>query len=149
MRQIDDVIKELLDNITRNQTYVEKLLTIKKKFPDLKEHVDRWKKVRYCSELANLIVNDCEISYNCGCCSDSPLQVWPYLEIEEIKIYSNPLGIYIGERNYWQGDNPNEGWESDLQACGLSENIIKKVQVYFDNHQPYSSEDKDDVDTDW
>lgn len=101
-------------------------------YPDLKRHVGRWNKVVYCSASVNGLVTDYETRHNCGCCADSPLELWPYLETEHGRVYSNPTGIFIGEQDpFTYGDVSRPGWREDLRKYGLPEALIEKVAGHF------------------
>ena len=69
--------------------------------------------------------------HNCGCCSDSPLGVWPYIETESGKVYSDPAVFMIGEMHWISGDKPYKGWEEQMRKYGISEVVIGKISEYF------------------
>lgn len=102
-----------------------------KLFPDLKRYVGRWEKVAYYSKQANTQVTTYESRHNCGCCADSPLEVWPYLETPVGKVYSDPPSFQVGEKHWISGDKPYPGWRGKLEAAGLPATIVNAVQEYF------------------
>lgn len=108
---------------------VEKLQAL---YPDLKRHVGRWEKVVCCSAAVNGLVDQYETRYNCGCCGDSPMELWPYVETPHGRVYSNPTGIFIGERDpYFGGATSRSGWREQLQGYGLPETLVEKVALLF------------------
>ena len=114
----------------------ERLEKLQQLYPDLKRHVGRWNKVVYCSPSVNSLVTDYETRHNCGCCGDSPLELWPYLETEHGRIYSRPTGIFIGERDpYFGGDISRSGWREDLQKHGFPEGLIERVSYMFEDER--------------
>jgi hypothetical protein len=112
-------------------------------FPNLKRHVDRWRAERFCSIEANKRVTNCTIKHNCGCCPDSPLEVWPYLVFTDgIFIYSDPPSFMVGEKNgYGYGDIPYNNWKKKMREANIPETIIEKVKEYFEKNKPESEED--------
>lgn len=112
-------------------------------FPDLKRIVDRWGNERFCSTQANKIVTNCTIKHNCGCCFDSPLEVWPYLIFGSgsipggIFIYSDPPSFMVGEKNgYGYGDILYNNWKKKMREANIPEIVIEKVSKYFEENKP-------------
>ena len=124
-------IKQYIERLTReaDQKMVEaaKLADLLVRFPDLRRHVDRWEKVAYCSASVNGRVTDVEFRYNCGCCSDSPLEAWPFVVIDGQRVYSDPPVFRVADRDSG-GDVPYEGWHTQLAAAGLPEAVIAMVR---------------------
>jgi hypothetical protein len=120
-------------------TRVQKLTQL---YPDLKRHVGRWNKVVYCSPSVNGIVTDYETRHNCGCCRDSPLELWPYLETPHGRVYSSPTGIFIGEQDpYTYNDISKPGWREDLRKYGLPEKLIERVAMRFKDEYEKAKEE--------
>lgn len=128
---IPGVIETLEEELSEKQKELESLKARYAKYPDLKRHVNRWKTVRYCSASVNDKVTECDIAHNCGCCGDSPLEVWPYLETELGKLYSDPPRFTVGEKHWIAGDAPYAGWKEDFRKAGISEIIISQVSNHF------------------
>lgn len=111
------------------------LLKLLEKFPDLKKRSSRWGKIRYSTKAVNAIVTDCDISHNCGCCPDSPIEVWPYVIIEGVKIYSAPERFMPGEGNAWgYGERSYDNWQEGFKKEGIAEVVTEKVQQFFDEN---------------
>jgi hypothetical protein len=101
-------------------------------FPDLEKHVGRRDKVAYASKLANPVATEYDMRHNCGCCRDSPLEIWPYTKTEFGNVYSNPPKFYVGERNTMgYGDIPKAGWALEMRNAGIPEPLIEKVKDHF------------------
>lgn len=115
---------EKLAKAERTQKLIEK-------FPDIKRYVGRWDKEAYYSKTANAQVTRFDLRHNCGCCSDSPLEVWPYTETELGKVYSDPPEFRIGERHWMSGDKPYPGWKDKLKEAGIPEDIIGVISMHF------------------
>lgn len=135
-------LKDKLESELSSINYTLKLL---EEFPDLHEHFNRWKQRRLSSKYANNKVTDVEIRHNCGCCDDSPLEVWPYLNIGNIRVYSDPTVFSVGHKCYWKGDTPNPNWQKQLIDNNIPLSIIDKIQIYFENNDP-NYEEKNDLD---
>jgi hypothetical protein len=137
---VDSIRKEIQEK-TDELNRIERLIDL---YPDLQIHVGRWKKVVFCSKQVNAKVVQYESRHNCGCCNDSPLEIWPYVETEFGKVYSNPTGFFVGENSYY-GDIPSGGWEKELSDAGISDEIIEKVQAHFDHQRETALETINDA----
>jgi hypothetical protein len=131
MSSIQDELSKLNKEASDKVSEVERLVRLSALFPDLQKHVGRWGKVAYYSVLVNSKVEKFESRYNCGCCSDSPLEIWPYLETPDGKVYSDPPCFQVGEKHYFGGDRPYPEWREKLQAAGIPDVIIEGVLVHF------------------
>jgi len=69
-------------------------------------------------------------AYNCGCCPDSPLELWPYMITGEDRVYSDPPCILIGEREA-HGARPRPGWVTKLKEANMPEELIQSIKEYF------------------
>lgn len=112
---------------TQEAANLSKLLEL---YPDLKKKVGRWNRIAYYSQSVNSQVDTYYTRHNCGCCSDSPLEVWPYLTTPFGPVYSDPPFFFIGERSDY-GDRPNSNWELDLRSSGIPESLIDKMKSLF------------------
>lgn len=110
---------------------LENLGQLSAAYPDLRTFKGRWEKKVYCAKSANASVTGCDIRHNCGCCHDSPLEVWPYLETEHGKVYSDPPRFMVGEKESYDFDRPYDGWKSDMEETGISAEVVSLVQEYF------------------
>jgi len=105
-------------------------------FPDLKIHKNRWGQERLVSKGANAQATDCQIRHNCGCCSDSPVEVWPYLKMADgTFVFADGIPFVVGEMCYG-GEQAYSGWQEKLRIAGLSESVISKVEAFFDANCP-------------
>jgi len=144
---LKDTINKKVEELKGTMGLYEQTLKLIEKYPDLHEKTDRWNKRRLCSKKVNGVVNKCFIKHSCGCCADSPLEVWPYIIEGNILVFSDPCGILIGEANACgSGEIPNEGWQEDLREESISEEVINQVQKYLDENPPQPYDDEDD---DW
>ena len=103
-------------------------------YPDLRRQVGRWEKTAYYSRTVNQDVTDIDTRCNCGCCPDSPLEVWPYVNTPHGRVYSNPPCFTVGERCAYDEERdyiPYEGWETKLREAGIPEAVIERVQGHF------------------
>lgn len=124
-------IQSLQKSINKSKNEISKLERLAEKYPNIKKYVGRWNKVVYCTELVNSKVNNCEIGHSCGCCRDSPLKIWPYIETSDgDKVYSSPPEFIVGEM-YYSGDIPHRGWKDKLREANISESIVEIVEKYF------------------
>lgn len=131
MSSVQEELSKLNKEASEKVAEAERLVRLSASFPDLRKHVGRWDKVAYYSALVNPKVERFDIRHNCGCCSDSPLEVWPYLETPDGKVYSDPPCFQVGEKYYLGGDRPYPKWREKLQAAGIPDVIIEGVSVHF------------------
>jgi hypothetical protein len=101
-------------------------------FPDLKKYVGRWNKVAYYSKSVNGKANQADVRHNCGCCRDSPLEVWPFIQTKHGPVFSDPPSFTVGEQHWIAGDTPYPGWKQKMRDAGINEEIISLVQRRFD-----------------
>jgi len=111
------------------------------KYDDLYIEVHRWNKECYCSRMVNSKVTHADIRFNCGCCSDSPLEVFPYLIRDGRKVYSSPSCFVVGEK-YGFGVSPDFDWEKDFKDNDISDDVINEIKIYLEKNNP------DDLDWD-
>lgn len=100
-------------------------------FPDVRKYTGRWNKVAYYSKTANPITDKYDQRFNCGCCPDSPLEVWPYVETLAGRVYSDPPMFTVGEKGSG-GAVPCGGWESGMLLAGIPQKIVGAIHTYFD-----------------
>jgi len=129
---VNDHLKSLQKEASEKSAEVDRLTLLKGIYPDLQRHVNRWGAVRFYSKAVNTQVQRFDMKHNCGCCSDSPLEVWPYLQTEHGNVYSDPPVFTVGEQHWIAGDTPYEGWQAKMEAAGIPEPIIGAIQVHFD-----------------
>ena len=116
----------------RAKKEADQLANLTAKYPDLKKYVGRWNKVAYYSSQANAQTTDYDLRHNCGCCNDSPLELWPYLSTEDGRVYSDPPSFMIGERDDYQGERAYDGWEEKLRRAKIPEALIERVSAMFE-----------------
>lgn len=124
---IDKLRKESEEKIAE----ATRLQALQAEFPDLQKYVGRWDKVAFYSKTVNTRVTRFDVRHNCGCCNDSPLEIWPYLETPHGKVYSDPPKFVVGEKHWIAGDRPYEGWKDKMQEAGLPEAVIGAVSMIF------------------
>jgi hypothetical protein len=118
-------------------------LTLMEQFPDLEINRNRWNRERYSTKEVNSLTTDCDISHNCGCCPDSPLEVWPFVQLGPVKVYSKPARFTVGEKAGY-GERSYAGWQTDMEKEGISDAVIQKVAKYLDDNQEDWGDDDDD-----
>lgn len=137
-------MSKLTDRLQSEITERQQTLQLVDRFPDLHEHRNRWNTIRLCSPSANALCTDAEIRHNCGCCDDSPLEIWPYLEANGSRIYADPIPFTVGEKGgYRGGEVPYDGWQKKMQDAHIPQAIIDKVQAYFDACQPDENDEEE------
>jgi hypothetical protein len=131
MTTIGEEVSKVRAEALKQQAEAERLVKLAEAFPDLKKHTGRWGKIAYYSASVNEKVIDYDQRHNCGCCNDSPLEIWPFLETELGRVYSDPPSFQVGER-FDYGDRPYPKWEDSLRKAKIPESILERVQAHFD-----------------
>jgi hypothetical protein len=148
MQAITRVIEEKEASIKAGLREVEEMRALAEEFPDLTLHTDRWKTERLSSAKVNSVASEVLLKHSCGCCSDSPLQAWPYIEKNGKRIFSSPPVFTVGEKNmFGSGEIETPGWEEPMRAAGISEAAIARVRAYLNVCRPESDEETDDTDS--
>ena len=146
----DDIIK-LQKEAAASLAEAERLAKMMTDIPDLKKHTGRWNKVAYYSVSFNDKVTDYDMRHNCGCCNDSPLEIWPFAETAHGRVYSDPPCFGVGERHWISGDKPHPGWKKTMRDARIPEKIIERVSYHFqmdresriaDVEEDYSEDDE-------
>ena len=112
-----------------------------RQFGDIWKDTNRWNVKRYSSKSVNSIVDKVECRHNCGCCPDSPIEVWPYTEFNGVKIYSDPPSFNVGEANCHDGETPYDNWQEKLRTALIAEVVIQQIEAWFEKNKPGQEED--------
>jgi hypothetical protein len=113
------------------------------KYPQLAQHTGRWDKRMLCAPEVNGLVDKFEWRHNCGCCADSPLEVWPYLEDGGARVYSKPASFVVGER-FGEGDRSHFGWDKALRKVGIRQELIAEIARFLEGRRERAGNDTDD-----
>jgi len=125
------------------ETIIDKLNTLKEfiknmelllqddKFIKLKS--DRWSQGKISSNKVNGLCNNVSISPTCGCCSDAPIEAYPYVEMYGFKIFSTE-SFTIGDQCYCGGVRAWNQWDKNLKDAGMPKKIIDIIQQFFDDN---------------
>lgn len=125
-------IEKLQGEVAKKEAEAAKLKALSELYPDLKKHVNRWGTVRYYSRSVNTKVERFELRHNCGCCADSPVEVWPYIETPHGNVYSDPPRFQCGERDPWSyRDRPYGGWQEEFRKAEIPDVIIGALEIHF------------------
>jgi len=144
MANIKDEINRLELEIKLKSEELLKIKSLLDIYPDLESYVGRWGKNVYCSKSVNKLVNNYERRFNCGCCSDSPLELWPYLDTEHGRIYSSPAMFFIGKKDddfFRTKLVQSAGWKDDLKKHDIPEDLIEKISYIFPKEDEEEVED--------
>jgi hypothetical protein len=97
-------------------------------YPDLKRHVDRWDKETFCSRTVNAKVISYDMKRNCGCCADTPVEVWPYLDTSNGRVHSDPPCFRVGNQDPESYTYVARfGWEEGLRSAGIPDEMIGRI----------------------
>ena len=132
MTTMNEEVEKLRKEAEANMSEAERLVRLYEKYPDMKKYVGRWNKIAYYSRSINEIANEVELRHNCGCCNDSPLEAWPFLQTEDGRVYSDPPRILVGEKHWIAGDTPEDGWEEKLLKEKIPEKIVEIIRFRFE-----------------
>ncbi len=133
---------DLKETLNAEKAEIDAKLKLFDKYPNLREQSLRWRKV-LCSKDVNSIADQTHFYHSCGCCSDSPLYVGPYVQDGEFKIYTDPPQFMIGEKDPY-GDFYEieyDDWQEDLKKINVQNVIIEQVTNYFKESREESADD--------
>lgn len=125
MGTFTEKLEQLDKEVADRQAEANRVRQLAEMFPDLETHTDRWKRQRYISKSVNGRVADYELRRTCGCCPDAPRVLWPYVETEFGRVYSNPPSFYLthfGDFGFNEALDPQ--FEKSARDAGLPENLI-------------------------
>ena len=91
-----DYIKKEEQEIKDKQKHLNKIKELEALFPDLDYAIDRWKNFRLKSSAVNEMANEVAMCHSCGCCADAALLARPYLDVDGMKIYTEPETLFPG-----------------------------------------------------
>lgn len=102
---------------------------------DLRAHMSG--SVRLCAAGVNAFVDQMDIDRG------HDMYVYPHVRDKGSLIYSDPPYFYIGSRNSTGfGVFPAEGWEEEMELCGVNGDLIKKVKTFLQANVPYDLPDE-------
>ncbi len=124
---------------------LERVQKLKELYPDLEITVGRWNKKVYRSASVNPLVTDYEVRFNCGCCHDSPFEVWFYLETNYGKIYSHPSYFVAGERDgrYSLDVNIEDGAKERILKENVNPDVVNKFFSIYENNKRIEDDDSE------
>lgn len=148
---IDTWNKEISDAkrlIAKNEELINFREKHKERFPDLDLHVGRWNKIAWMSKSVNSTVDQFESRFNCGCCEDSPLEIWLYTMVDDQKIYSSPAQFRLGEKDYYSKEYFSDkqirlstSWEEYMKSKNINEKLIEKIRSLIEIKSEATFED--------
>lgn len=134
-------MESLKEKLLREQQEVFNKIYLFKLYPDLSEFQGRWESY-FQSKIVNLALFDFKIAYrrSCGCCADAVIYAMPYIEVNGIRVYTNPAQIAIGEGLSWgSGISPYESWK----YADICNEMKQEIQKYLDENPPIYDTDED------
>lgn len=136
MSAIAEEIAKLSAEAAKKQAESDLLAKMAAAYPDLRKQIGRWNKVVFCSKSVNTKATRFDMRHNCGCCADSPLEIWPYIETEFGKVYSDPPEFRVGEQDpFTYRDRPYPGWDDKMRAAGIPDDLIAAVGFHFGDEE--------------
>lgn len=128
--QIQEKINKLRAEIVRAEKEIEQLKRITDRFPDATVYQDRWKTERIFSATASPLCDKYDWKHSCGCCADSPVHLFPYLETEFGKVYANGAPFRVLDRDEWGfGRYLNNGF--DVSNLNVSDDMKRQIQEFI------------------
>ena len=139
---------ELKQSLLQEEANIKARLKLFDTFEDLEVVSFARNQIGYGTKFVNGIATPETIQLRtergCGCCSDSPYYVSPFIKIYGINVYALPVNIYIGDGLYFgSGIEPYEGRIKIYEKALFSEAIIEKIENYLAQHPPIYDIDED------
>jgi len=142
--EINEHIASLKEEATKKLGEHDRLLRLKREFPDLRHERDRWGTIRYKSASINSQCNDYEWRRTCGCCPDAGILAMPYVETALGRIYSDPFHMEVGEGRSYDYVREHHGWQERYRKAGISEDLIQRIKDHLNSEIAQSREEEDD-----
>jgi hypothetical protein len=137
---IDKWLEEKNKQISELLAQIDIIKDIQKQLPDLSCSIDRCNKFRLHSTEAIAKASDIELSHACGCCEDSALLARPCMIVNNKPVFA--IGYFsIGEKAVG-GEKSYHGWQDELRNAGIQEELIKKVEQFFEANKPKDGNDE-------
>lgn len=141
--QIQEKIDKLKAETLKFDKEIARLKLIVEKFPDAFVAQDRWKNERVFSKTASPLCDQYDWKHSCGCCADSPVQVWPYLETEFGKVFAAEAPFYVMARDeHGMGIYLRNGF--DVSKTNLSDDMKRQIQDFIDLFATGDKEKRDE-----
>lgn len=144
-----------------DEARIVRYLTDQLRMSNVSFSVERWNKTMYTSPDVNAIADGYDARHNCGCCPDSPLEIFPFIEVKlpedfvipehmsgqsdhSIRVYSQPACFRPGERNRWgNNDRAFPGWENEFHKHRINEQVIRRVSLLLSTTDEPESTDEE------
>jgi len=132
MNSVKEDIDLLVKESESKLADANKLKRLLDAYPDLEtKTIRKYGKVYYSASI-NSKADKSVLRHSCGCCNDAPLEVMPYIETPDGRVYSNPPSFIVGEQNaLYYSDVPNKGWSETLKKANIPDSIIMSVAAHF------------------
>ena len=134
--KMTDYHSELTKELEKVTGRVKELERLNYHFPKLEVGFNRYSKVPYYYDSSvNEKPTNVNFRLSCGCCHDAAHYARPYIEVDGIKIYTNPVQIYIGHYDEWNGELFNApSWEENFEKHGIDiSNIKQEIEWYIED----------------
>lgn len=138
MKTAIEHLKCLEDSISSKVKEIETIKGLLKVLPNFLVGEDRYITNKYYSGTVNGKVSLFEMQYSCTCCDDANIYIFPYIEVEGIKIYTDPTYFCIGQKNpkpslkFPKKHIMFDDWEQQMKNANIPEKIIEQVKTYFE-----------------
>ena len=137
---IDNYIAKLEHQVFENRKTISLLKRVKNKYPKLKviwpgRYSECFNSPCFNSPEINPIANKINIYYSHRCSQDTSLMLNCFIEINGLKIYSDPFEITIGDTRH---NDPGyifyKNWEDIVRKENFPDNIIEQIKEFIKAH---------------
>jgi len=145
---VEEILKKKKEELKNLEIEIQTIEHLKESFSDLEIRTSRRGVIMYCSKSVNSLVTEYELHYSCGCCNDAHVEIYPFLIINGVQLYSSPCYFVIGQRNSCYGyklcdcdedDDCNcpidedeiivdNNWDKRLKEANISEQVINELK---------------------
>jgi hypothetical protein len=119
-------MNDLRNNLETQLEQVKATLALLDKFPDLKEYESRFQRTFLISKIAIPLAEQAELHMTCYCCH-AKLEIYPFLTIGKLRVYTDPLAIVVGEK-YGRSCTTHVHFQTALAKLGFSPELIRTVR---------------------
>ena len=134
---IRQYLRDFKRNVGTDFNYYKNIVLIRKKYPSLRLYKDEDGLLFFCSKEVNSFAFSIDTKFRIDKDGDSILEIYPYVQMPEMPVYTNPPVYSVGvvNRNGF-GVIPFKNWQAVLKEGGLSRRTIDKVEDYLKSHSP-------------
>jgi hypothetical protein len=134
----------LLEKLRQEMLEAQARYKAAQEFADLEEVKDKWGVVRLTASFVNEIAVHFEVHHECDCCSGAKVYALPYIDFEDIRLYSSRLAIAFAKRYFTRRGFiyvSRDDWDDGEEWDDFSPLLLDKIAEWLDEHDADEEEE--------